>query len=198
MTATATASKTTTNNSAEQAANGVNRTAQACCQGANDAFAAGVEANQKLFNTFTNAFTQAWTKGWGAWNTESFAKAIPASFESQFGMACKAMNTIVDANARYVTEGTALMIDAARTNARAIERTGDVIVGQLTSKNVKPVAETSKEIMDETCAFATKVGERVMKMNSDFVQTMSNIAEQTMTNVRTHVSQAGQKVCCNG
>ncbi len=162
----ATTTKTTTNGAAAQTATAA---AQACCNGVNDAFKAGVEANQNMFTAFTNAFTKGWTP-------EAFAApavTIPAAFEKM----TKAMNSLVDSGARFATECNALAIDTLRTNARTIERTGDMMVGQLTGKTTKPAAETAREIFDEACGFTTKAGERAMKMNTEHAQRVSQVID---------------------
>ncbi|MDZ4829401.1 MAG: hypothetical protein SGJ09_04280 [Phycisphaerae bacterium] len=180
--------KTTTTNATSQPNNAA---AQACCQGANDAFKTGVDASQTMFNTFKNMFN--------VFNMDAFtapftatASTMPATFEKM----TKAMNTLVDANARFVTECSTLTVDAMRTNARMLERTGDMMVSSMAGKNSKPVTETSREIFDEACAFTTKTGERVMKMNTEHGQTISQNWVQLAD---TFVSQNGAaKSCCNG
>lgn len=151
-------------------------TVQACCQGAQDAFKAGVEANQNLFNSFMNAFTKTW-------NMDAFKtpmNTVPAAFDKL----TKAMNAVVDSNARFMNESSALAIDAVRTNVRTFERTGDIMLGQLmgqtTCKSTKPAVESAREVFDEACSFASKASERLLKMNTDHVQNMSRVMDEML------------------
>lgn len=165
---------TTTNPTGKTTTNGTTSAtgtaAQACCQGATDAFKAGVETNQKMFNTFTESLTKGM-------NTNAFTMPVgtmPMAFEKM----TKAMNSLVDSGARCMTECNTLMIDAMRNNARMIERTGDVMVGQMTGKSTKPVTETTREIFDEACGFSTKAGERLVKMTAEHAERVTTIVTE--------------------
>lgn len=155
--------------------------AESCCSSAADAFKAGLEANQKLFNSMTSAFTTAvnemTAKAWNPAMNNPFAASfgtLPASFERM----TKAMNTLVDANARFASECNALVIDAMRANARTLERAGTVMLGQLTGKAGKPVADATREIMDECGAFATQTSERLNRMNGEHLRQVTQVMEQ--------------------
>lgn len=197
MNATTTNKTTNTNASANTSAN-TSANAQACCQGATEAFngvmdvmKSGVEASQKLMNTMTNTVTKNASpfnmpNMFNMFNTDGVntpVMTVPTAFETM----TKVMNSLVDANARFATECNAMAIDAVRSNARMIERTGTMMVDQMTSKSTKPVADTTREIFDEACSFATKAGERVMKLNAEHAQHIAQLANGVMTS----------KTCCN-
>jgi hypothetical protein len=186
-----TAAKNVANNATQTTA----AAAQACCQGANEALKAGVDANQKMFGAFANAFSNPFANPFMAnWNTDAFTTAIPAAFEKM----SKAMHGMIEANARYATECNALVIDAMRTNARTMERTGNLMVSQLTGtngptgKSAKPVVDAAREIFDEASGFTTKAGERLMKLNTEHAQQVVQIMEQAMTCNGTQ-----KTACCN-
>ena len=169
---------------------------QACCKGANDAFKAYGEANQKLFS----AFTKAW--GFEAFNP--FANTMTtnptAAMATNFDAAVKAMNGIVDANARFVTECNSLMIDAIRTNVRTLERTGALVASQMSqatgttpnAKAAKPVTDIAREIFDEASTLMTKTSERLLAMNTEHVQHLTKVMEETFARA------SASKPCCNG
>lgn len=165
---------------------------QTCCKGANDAFKAYGEANQKLFS----AFTKAW--GFEAFNPFAMQTSTnpAAAMASSFDAAVKAMNGIVDANARFVTECNALMIDAIRTNVRTLERTGTLLASQMNQatapKNAKPMTDAAREIFDEASTLMTKTSERLLAMNTEHVQHLAKVMEESFAR-----ASAG-KTCCNG
>jgi len=158
-------------------------TAEACCRNATDAFKAGVDANQKLFNTIANSFADTFAKGWNPMNPMNAnpftAKlgTVPAGFEQM----TKAMNTLVDANARFASECNALVIDAMRANARTMEHTGSLMVNQLTGKTTKPATDAAREILDECNTFAKQMGERTTKMSTEHARQVSQVMEQVLT-----------------
>ncbi len=180
-----------------QAAQQFNTATQTCCQGANDAFKAYAEANQKLFSAFTKA-----------WGFDAFAATVnpfvpgTTNVAAGFDATVKAMNGLVDANARFATECNAVVIDAIRTNVRTFERTGAVMLNQFAAvanapagtKCTKPVVDAAREIFDETSTFMTKTAERTMKMNTEHVQNVAKVLDEAFT--RTTAAVAG-KTCCN-
>ncbi len=170
----------TTNKAAENTTCHGAAATKACCDGATEAFKAAVETNQKMFNAFMGTFM----KGWNMDAFTSPAASMPAAFDK----VTKAMNALVDSNARFATECNALLIDAVRTNARTVERTGDMLMGQFNAnvtrdgaKSAKPATETAREILDEAYGFATKTGERLMKMNNDRLQRLSEVMDELVT-----------------
>lgn len=169
---TTTTNKTTTNGTTTQAA------AQACCQGASDAMKTGMESNQKMFNMFTENMNKM--MGMNPFVMPAMNMPVgtmPMAFEKM----TKAMNSMVDSSARCMTECNTLMIDAMRNNARVMERTGDMVVGQMTGKSVKPMGETCREIMDEAMGFSNKCSERMVKMNTEHAQRVSMVIDEAMT-----------------
>ncbi|HMN40902.1 MAG TPA: hypothetical protein PKE29_08650 [Phycisphaerales bacterium] len=166
-----TTTKTTTNGTTTQGT-----TAQSCCQGATDAFKTGMDMNQKMVAMFTETMTKGMNMNPVVQPFMGMTGTMPAAFEKM----TKAMNSMVDSGARCMTECNTLMIDAMRNNARMIERTGDVMMGQMTGKSTRPVVETAREIMDEAMAFSTKAGERMTKMNTEHAQRVSMIMDETM------------------
>lgn len=154
--------------------------AEACCRGATDAFKAGVEANQKLFTSMANTFSETFAKGWNPMSMNPFTAkvgTVPANFENM----TKAMNTLVDANARFASECNAMVIDAMRANARTLEHTGALMVNHLTGKTTKPATDAAREILDECNTFAKQMSERTTKMTSDHARQVTQVMDQVLT-----------------
>jgi hypothetical protein len=185
--------------------------AQACCQGANDAFKAYAEANQKLFGSFTKAWsTPFFNTGWTAgWNPQTWEKSDnQACTMNPFDSMVKMMNGVVDAHARFATECNALTIDAIRTNVRTLERMGTMmndmaatqasrVTGTPAAKNTKPFADTAREIFDEASTFMAKTSERMMKMNTEHVQSVAKVMDEVVVRPLAAAGAAATKGCCN-
>lgn len=60
------------------------------------------------------------------------------------------------------------------------------------SKNAKPVADVAREIFDEASTLMTKTSERLLAMNTEHVQQLAKLMEETLAR-----ATAG-KSCCNG
>lgn len=190
-----------------QVAQQVTQATQACCQGATDAFRAYADANQKLFATITKAWSAPFTgttwpmPTWAAMWEKSDQAACPCN---PFDAMVKLMNGMVDANARFANECNALTIDAVRTNARTIERMGTMMnemvaaqaartTGGTPAKGGKPIADTAREIVDEAATFLAKTSERMMKMNTEHVQSVAKLMDEVVVR-----PLGGTKTCCNG
>lgn len=156
----------TTNTATKNTAN-VNNAAQA----ATDAVKTNMDAGQKMFNTFTEQFTKGFNM-----NTVP-AMTMPAMFEKM----TKVMNGMVEANTKLVTEMSTIAVESMKVNARTMERTGEMMVAQMTGKSIKPATETAREIMEEANTFNTKTAERVTKLNTEHGQRVAAIMEETMT-----------------
>ena len=168
-----------TANTAKPSNNGT-ATAQNFNQQATDTVKANMEAGQKMFNTFADTFTKGW-------NMNAFATpavTMPAAFEKM----TKVMNGMVEANAKLVTEMSTIAVETMKNNAKTMERTGEMMVAQMTSKTVKPMTEVAREIYDETVAFNSKTVERMTKLNTEHGQRVAQIMDETM------VCKTG---CCN-
>jgi len=175
---------TSTKNANETVTHAATEAAETCCRTAADAFKAGVEANQKLFTSMANTFSETFTKGWTPMNPMSMNPwastmgTVPAAFERM----THAMNTLVDANARFASECNALMVDAMRTNARTLERSGALMVNHFTGKSAKPATDAAREIMDECQTFARQVTERCTKMTSEHTRHVAQVMDQVLAN----------------
>jgi hypothetical protein len=153
--------------------NGTASTAQAFNQQATDTVKTNMEAGQKMFNTFADTFTKGW-------NMNAFATpavTMPAMFEKM----TKVMNSMVEANAKLVTEMSTIAVESMKNNAKSMERTGEMMVAQMTSKSVKPMTEVAREIYDETVAFNNKTVERMNKVGTEHGQRVAQIMDETMT-----------------
>lgn len=166
----------------ETRTNNAGAAAEACCRTAADAFKAGVEANQRLFTTMANSFSETFAKAWTPMTPASFNPwatamgSVPAAFERM----TQAMNTLVDANARFASECNALLVDAMRANARTIERCGAMMVNQFTGRSGKPAQDAAREIMDECSTFGRQMIERCSKMTSEQARQVAQAMEQTL------------------
>ncbi|HYC99997.1 MAG TPA: hypothetical protein VEB22_02125 [Phycisphaerales bacterium] len=156
-------------------------TAQSFNQQATETVKANMEAGQKMFNTFAETFT----KGWNANAFATPAVTMPAAFEKM----AKVMNGMVEANAKLVTEMSAIAVETMKNNAKTMERTGEMMVAQMTAKSVKPMTETAREIYDETVALNNKTVERMTKLNTEHGQRVAQIMDENMTCKTTG--------CCN-
>lgn len=159
----------TNNNTANKTAtNNVNSATQV----ATDAVKTNMDAGQKMFNTFTEQFTKGFNM-----NTFTPAMTMPAMFEKM----TKVMNGMVEANTKLVTEMSTITVESMKVNARTMERTGEMMVAQMSGKSTKPATETAREIMEEANTFNTKTAERVTKLNTEHGQRVAAIMEETMT-----------------
>ncbi|MBX3355421.1 MAG: hypothetical protein KF724_06955 [Phycisphaeraceae bacterium] len=176
---------TTTKPVNETVTNAANEAAQACCRTAADAFKAGVEANQKLFTSMANSFSETFSRTWNPmafnpmsqWATTTGANTMPAAFERM----TQAMNTMVDANARFASECNALFVDAMRAHARTLERSGALMLNHFTGKTAKPTPDAAREIMDECTTFARQMSERTTKMTADHARQVSQVMDHFLT-----------------
>lgn len=146
--------------------------AQACCQTATDTVKTNMEAGQKMFNTFTETFT----KGFNMNTMNTPMATMPAMFEKM----TKVMHGMVEANAKLVTEMNTIAVESMKANARTMERTGEMMVGQMTGKTTKPVTETAREVYDEATAFNTKNVERMTKLSTEHAQRVTAIMDENM------------------
>lgn len=171
MTVTANPTK---NNNGTQASNPfVNATtvaAEQCCKGMNDGYKAAVDANQKFFNTFASA----WTNPGAAFPFT--APTFPATMEK----ATKVMESMVELTSKTATEMNTLAIEGMKQNLKTFKRTGELVVAQMNGTSAKPAFETAREIFDESNAFATTTGEKLMKINAENVQRVTQIVGETM------------------
>jgi hypothetical protein len=161
------------------------------------------------FGQFPNPFAgQTPTANWNAEAMNSLNCCNP------FDAMVKLMNGMVDANARFANECNALTVDAVRTNVRTIERLGSMMTemneafaanaarvtgttaptapAAATGKNSKPFTDTAREIFDEASTFLAKTSERMMKMNTDHVQSMAKLMEEVAVRPLANAS----KPCC--
>lgn len=159
MTNTNTANKTASNTTFNAA------------QATTDAVKSNMEAGQKMFNTFTEQFSKGFNM-----NTFAPAMTMPVMFEKM----TKVMNGMVEANTKLVNEMTAMTVESMKVNARTMERTGEMMVAQMTGKAIKPATETAREIMEEANTFNTKTAERMTKLNTEHGQRVAAIMEETM------------------
>lgn len=221
MTTTTTSSTAPKTPDVKETVHQVAQAAQTCCQGANDAFKAYAEATQKFFGTVTKAWTAPFASmPFGQFpNPFTGQNAAPAWNADVMNSwnACnpldamvKLMNGMVDANARFANECNALTVDAVRTNVRTIERLGTMMTEMnesfaanaarvtgapapaTTSKNAKPFTDTAREIFDEASTFLAKTSERMMKMNTEHVQSMAKLVEEVAVRPLANAS----KSCC--
>lgn len=171
---------TTTAKPVNETTNAATEAAQACCRTAADAFKSGVEANQKLFTSMANSFSETFTRGWTPMTVNPWASnmgTMPAAFERM----TQAMNTLVDANARFASECNAMLVDAMRSNARTLERSGVLMMNHVTGKNSKPATDAAREIVDECTTFARQLGERTTKMTADHARQVAQVMDQVIT-----------------
>lgn len=171
---TVTANPTKNNNGTQGSNPFVNATtvaAEQCCKGMNDGYKAAVDANQKFFNTFANA----WTNPVAAFPFT--APTFPATMEK----ATKAMESMVEATAKVTTEFNTLAIEGMKQNLKSLKLTGDMVVGHMNGTPAKPAFETAREIFDEATVFANTTGEKLMKINADNVQRVTQIVGETMS-----------------
>jgi len=168
------------NTTTTKTANNGTTTAQNFNQQATDTVKTNMEAGQKMFNTFADTFTKGWNMN--AFTTP--AVTMPAAFEKM----TKVMHGMVEANAKFVTEMSTIAVETMKNNAKTVERTGEMMVVQMTGKTTKPMTETAREIYDETVAFNNKTVERMTKLNTEHGQRVAQVMDETMTCKTT---------CCN-
>jgi len=167
---------------ATKTANNGTHAATAFTQQAADSVKANMEAGQRMFNSFADTMS----KGWNPAAFATPAVTMPAAFEKM----TKLMNGMVEANAKLVTEMSAMTVEAMKTNARTMERTGELAVAQWTGKpGAKPVMEVAREIYDEAAAFNTKTAERLAKLNAEHGQKLTQLMDETVT---------CKTACCGG
>lgn len=175
----------------------VSTATEACARTTNEAmkavksgFDAWTDASRTMFDAYANAFTKgaAAMPFFGAQkNEQAGAFASPAS---AFEQMTKVMNGLVDANARFATECTALAVDAFRANARIVERTGEVVLNQWstagrtagkTPQSPMPMFDSARAIFDEASTFAKSAADRAMAMNGEHAKSVATIVDRMMT-----------------
>jgi hypothetical protein len=135
-----------------------------------------------MSNASTTNATAANTAG--TTSTNAFTAPMASAFQTGFETMVASMNGMIDANARFMNECNAMVIDAVRTQARAFERVGTIMVEQSKTPAAKPATEATREIFDESAAFVTKTSERMMKLHNEHMQSMSKIMNSAMTRMQ--------------
>jgi hypothetical protein len=207
MTATSTPNGTTTNATAN---------AETCCRTAADTFRKNVDVGMNATSTMASTMMNAWTSAWkavGAMATPTApvgdaAKTWPTAWPTDCMNAVREatnvgttfLHGVVDAQARFAQETTAMAVDALRANARLVERslavTADAVRGAVESmpaatqkattgcnaKNAVPAFETmaneSREIFVDACNAVSTMTDRATATNVTFVK---NVAKATET-----------------
>ncbi|MBL9148796.1 MAG: hypothetical protein JNM94_08905 [Phycisphaerae bacterium] len=213
MTATATTNGTTTN--ANQAANPTANAfanAETCCRTAADTLRKNVDLGMNASSTMASAMMQAWTSAWKAVGAMPTPTAPSADAVKTWPMDCMNavreatnvgttfMHGVIDAQARFAQESTAMAVDALRANARLVERslavTTDAVRSAVESmpaatqkatsgcnaKNAAPafeaMANESREIFVDACNAVSTMADRATATNVTFVK---NVAKATET-----------------
>ncbi len=140
----------------------------------------------------TTATTNGTTASNATPNTNAFTAPMASAVQNGFETMIASMNGMIDANARFMTECNAMVIDAVRTQARAFERVGTIMVEQSKNPTAKPATDATREIFDESAAFVTKTGERMMKLQNEHMQSMSKIMNSAMTRMQP----VANATCC--
>lgn len=216
----ATANKNST--TATPATDHVAAATDACCRTAGDAMKAmksGLDAWTDASRSMFDAAAAAYSKGVAAIpgvampsgeqvaNPFAAFTAFPAAFEQM----TKAMNGLVDANARFATECTALAVDAVRTNARIVERTGEMVLTQVaaagkqvntksaTVANPQASIDTARAIFDESSTFARSAADRLLAIQGEHAKNIAVVTDRLTSGISAQVASQFNSVaksCC--
>lgn len=201
-TATATAAAAAATASAETVQNAFNETMKTSMGAAMKAMQTGLDAWTNGARTMFDGFAAA-TKSVAAMPMPAMPFAMPngsAGAQAAFEQMTQAMHGVVDANARFATECTALAVDAVRANARAVERMGEALIqmpsgctaAQGTAKQSTATPNASidavRAIVDDAATFARTAGERLVAMQGEHAKSIAGIVERSVRGT----------TCCNG
>jgi hypothetical protein len=204
-TAANTASNAATNAaaaSAETMQNAFNETVKTSMGAAMKAMQIGLDAWTNGARTMFDGFAAA-TKSVAGMPMPAMPFALPtagpASAHAAFEQMTHAMHGVVDANARFATECTALAVDAVRANARAVELMGQAMISGVAGWNAastqgsgtkQPTAtiDAVRAIVDDAVTFARTAGERLVAMQSEHAKLIAGIVDRSVRGA----------TCCNG